>query len=121
MVLENLLHNAWKFTSKTPDACIEIGEQWNQDEHIYFVRDNGAGFDPAYISKLFAPFERLHSSQEFTGSGIGLATVKRIIDRHGGRIWAESEPGKGATFYFTLEKARPTSTDTAETHAHLTH
>ena len=102
VALENLLHNAWKFTSKTPDARIEVGEQPGRREHIYFVRDNGAGFDPAYASKLFLPFERLHSAGEFVGSGIGLATVKRIIDRHGGRIWAQSEPGKGATFYFTL-------------------
>ena len=121
VVLENLLHNAWKFTSKTPSARIEVGGQWNENDRIYFVRDNGAGFDPAYASKLFVPFERLHSSRDFIGSGIGLATVKRIIDRHGGRIWAESQPSEGATFYFTLERARATSSDTAQTPAQLTH
>ena len=120
VVLENLLHNAWKFTSRTADAQIEIGEQRSGSEHVYFVRDNGAGFDPALASKLFLPFERLHSSREFVGSGIGLATVKRIIDRHGGRIWAESKLRQGAAFYFTLEKTGPIADATPQPHAHAT-
>lgn len=103
-MLENLLHNAWKFTGKTRGATIEVGDQWDEHGHTYFVRDNGAGFDPALASTLFVPFERLHPSRDFTGSGIGLATVKRIVDRHGGRIWAEANPGKGATLYFTLAR-----------------
>jgi signal transduction histidine kinase len=114
VALENLLHNAWKFTSKSPDACIEVGEQQSKHGRVFFVRDNGAGFDPALGQKLFVPFERLHSSRDFTGSGIGLATVKRIIDRHGGRIWAEGKPGKGATFYFTLNSAEPALAAVAE-------
>jgi light-regulated signal transduction histidine kinase (bacteriophytochrome) len=102
IAFENLLGNAWKFTSKTPNARIEMGASTEGDERVYWVRDNGAGFDEAQLAKLFVPFKRLHSQQEFPGTGIGLATVKRIIQRHQGRVWAESEPGKGATFYFTL-------------------
>lgn len=105
--LENLLCNAWKFTSKTAKARIEVGAMMHGGEQVYFVRDNGAGFKEAETSKLFMPFERMHSQQEFAGTGLGLATVKRIIERHQGRIWAESEPGQGATFYFTLEPASP--------------
>jgi len=107
VMLENLLQNAWKFTGKTPEACIEVGEQWDERGHSYFVRDNGAGYDPALASKLFVPFERLHPSRDFTGSGIGLATVKRIVDRHGGQIWAKAEPGRGSTSYFTLSPGEP--------------
>lgn len=103
VALENLLHNAWKFTGKTPETVIEVGERIENGEHIYFVRDNGAGFETSSASKLFVPFARLHSPREFAGTGLGLTTVKRIIDRHGGRIWAESEPGKGSIFHFTLE------------------
>jgi light-regulated signal transduction histidine kinase (bacteriophytochrome) len=105
-VLENLLGNAWKFTSKAPAARIEFGEKRErhdgQEERIYFVRDNGAGFDMAQADKLFQTFQRLHGPDDFPGSGIGLATVKRVIHRHGGRVWAEGAEGQGATFYFTL-------------------
>jgi signal transduction histidine kinase len=102
VVLQNLLGNAWKFTEKQSAAKIELGTARIEDEDAYFIRDNGAGFDARYADKLFAPFQRLHSAEEFSGVGIGLATVQRIIHRHGGHIWATSEVGKGATFYFTL-------------------
>jgi PAS domain S-box-containing protein len=102
-VLENLIANAWKFSSKKSSAEISVGKETGADQQpVYFVRDNGAGFDMAYVDKLFGTFQRLHSPEEFAGSGIGLATVKRIITRHGGRIWACSSVGEGATFYFTL-------------------
>lgn len=96
-VLENLLANAWKFTRKREEARIEFGAAGD----AFYVRDNGAGFDPAHAAKMFRPFQRLHSSREFEGTGIGLATVQKIIERHGGRAWAEGEPDKGATIYFT--------------------
>ncbi|MET0081929.1 MAG: ATP-binding protein [Sedimenticola sp.] len=102
IVLENLLGNAWKYTGKTSAAVIEFGTAEMEDETAYYVRDNGAGFDMAYADKLFRPFQRLHSDEEFQGTGIGLATVQRIIQRHGGRLWAEGAPGEGAVFYFTL-------------------
>jgi PAS domain S-box-containing protein len=101
--LENLLGNAWKFTGKIPDARIEFGSFARASSTVYFVRDNGAGFDMGHASRLFAAFQRFHHERDFTGTGIGLATVKRIIRRHGGQVWAESAPGQGATFYFTLD------------------
>jgi PAS domain S-box-containing protein len=106
-VVQNLVENAWKFTARQENPTIEFGSMPADDAEICcFVRDNGAGFDPAYASKLFQPFQRLHAETDFAGTGIGLASVQRIIERHGGRIWAESEVGRGATFYFTLDAAR---------------
>jgi light-regulated signal transduction histidine kinase (bacteriophytochrome) len=102
IVFENLLGNAWKFTRGRSPARIEVGVTGNEPR-TYFVRDNGAGFDMAYSSKLFGMFQRLHAATEFEGTGIGLATVRRVVRRHGGRIWAESAIGNGATFFFTLE------------------
>jgi PAS domain S-box-containing protein len=121
VALSNLFENAWKFTSKTENARIEFGavdnalriaecglrnetlaEQVKQGKRVYYVRDNGAGFDPHYADRMFWPFHRLHTDQEFEGTGIGLAIVERVVRRHGGKVWAEGEPGKGATFYFTL-------------------
>jgi signal transduction histidine kinase len=102
VVLGNLLENAWKFSSHTAEPRIEFSSTMVNGERVLLVRDNGAGFDPEYKSKLFAPFQRLHRQEEFPGTGVGLATVSRIVHRHGGWITAESQPGKGATFYFTL-------------------
>jgi len=103
IALENLLGNAWKFTANTQQPVIEFGLAEDKGKKTYFVRDNGAGFNMEYASKLFHPFQRLHSASEFAGTGIGLASVQRIITRHGGRVWAEGVVGKGATFYFTLD------------------
>jgi signal transduction histidine kinase/ligand-binding sensor domain-containing protein len=102
IVLENLMGNAWKFTGKEAAARIEFGQTTGEGGAIYYVRDNGAGFDMTYVQKLFGAFQRLHTVEEFPGTGIGLATVQRIIRRHGGRVWGESVPGRQTTFYFTL-------------------
>ncbi len=101
-VLQNLLGNAWKYTSQKPQARIEFGLCDDRQMRCCFVRDNGAGFDMSGVHRLFKPFQRLHSKSEFPGSGIGLANVQRIVSRHGGRIWAEGKPGEGAVFYFSL-------------------
>jgi light-regulated signal transduction histidine kinase (bacteriophytochrome) len=102
IMIENLFENAWKFTRKVPEAQIEFGVTERNGQRTYFVRDNGVGFDMKYVDKLFKPFQRLHSTEEFPGTGIGLASVQRIVQRHGGRVWAEGKTGEGATFYFTL-------------------
>jgi light-regulated signal transduction histidine kinase (bacteriophytochrome) len=107
IVLQNLLRNAWKFTSRTPNPQIDFGSLTGGPAPIYFVRDNGAGFDQRMATHLFKPFQRLHAESDFSGTGIGLATVQRIIERHAGKIWAEAEVGKGATFYFTLGPNEP--------------
>lgn len=101
-LLQNLIDNAWKFTSKTPQSRIEFGATGQDGETVYFVRDNGAGFDMRFAEKLFIPFQRLHQAVEFPGTGLGLATVQQIVNRHGGKLWAEGKVGRGATFYFTL-------------------
>ncbi|MBE3032390.1 MAG: PAS domain S-box protein, partial [Actinobacteria bacterium] len=102
IVLQNVLANAWKFTSRKPQAHIAVGVERRDDGAAYYVRDDGAGFDATYVDKLFTPFQRLHAANEFPGTGIGLATVKRIVRRHGGSVWAEGAVDSGATFYFTL-------------------
>ena len=105
IALENLIGNAWKFTGKKAQARIDVGAAEENGEPVYFVRDNGVGFDMSYVHKLFVPFERLHDLSEFEGTGIGLTIVRRVINRHGGRVWAESKVGEGTTIYFTLGKA----------------
>jgi light-regulated signal transduction histidine kinase (bacteriophytochrome) len=107
IALTNLLENAWKFTARQPAACIEFGMMTATGEPTYFVRDNGAGFDMAFSAKLFGVFQRLHSGSEFEGTGIGLATVQRIVRRHGGRIWAQGALNQGASFYFTFSGKEP--------------
>ncbi len=102
-MLQNLLDNAWKFTSKKAEAEISFGITIYEGLQTYYVCDNGAGFNMIYAGKLFEPFKRLHSAKEYSGTGIGLASVKRIIRRHGGQIWAGGEVDRGATFYFTLK------------------
>ena len=103
ILLENLLRNAWKYTARNEQARIEVGRPNNADRTVFSVRDNGVGFDMSKAERLFKPFHRLHSSREFEGTGIGLAIAKNIVDKHGGRIWAEAAPDKGASFFFRLE------------------
>jgi light-regulated signal transduction histidine kinase (bacteriophytochrome) len=107
IAVENLLDNAWKYTANAERSHVVVGSQSGEQGPVYFVRDNGVGFDMAYSAKLFGPFQRLHAESQFPGTGIGLVTVQRIIARHGGRIWAEAEPNHGATFYFTLGHPAP--------------
>lgn len=101
-VMQNLVGNAWKFSARQAEACIEVGCEASTDGLRYFVKDNGVGFDMTQAQNLFTIFERLHSQHEFSGTGVGLATVQRVVQRHGGRVWAESQTNQGATFYFTL-------------------
>ncbi|MFQ5953284.1 MAG: ATP-binding protein, partial [Candidatus Omnitrophota bacterium] len=103
-VVINILSNAIKFTRPKKEAVIEVGSKTEKEKIIYYVKDNGVGFDAKYKDKLFNVFQRLHRAEEFEGTGIGLANIKRIIAKHGGEVWAESELGKGATFYFSLPK-----------------
>jgi PAS domain S-box-containing protein len=121
-VLENLLGNAFKFSARTAGARIEFGADASPNGvPVYYVKDNGAGFDPSYAYKLFGPFQRLHAASEFAGTGIGLAIVRKIVARHGGRVWAESAPGEGAVFYFTLNESqtqRQPRTALAQPHGH---
>jgi signal transduction histidine kinase len=114
IALENLMRNAWKYTSTHQKARIEFGSEVKDGRKVYFVRDDGAGFDPRSADRLFQPFQRLHPAAEFPGNGVGLATVQRIIRRHGGEVWAKGEVDRGATFYFTLSPLAPArlSTDT---------
>jgi light-regulated signal transduction histidine kinase (bacteriophytochrome) len=102
VILDNLLGNAWKYSGKNSEAVIEFGQTEMEGEQVYFVKDNGAGFDMDKAATMFSPFERFHTIDEFPGTGVGLATVRRILEKHDGRIWAESEVGKGSVFYFTL-------------------
>lgn len=104
VVVESLLGNAWKYTQRCPVASIAFGVAGGEEPVEYFVRDNGAGFDMRYADKLFVPFQQLHAAREFRGTGLGLATAKRIINRHGGSIRAEASVDHGATFYFTLPR-----------------
>jgi two-component system sensor kinase len=103
-VMENLLNNAIKYTRARKTAVIEVGGQEEEKETIYYVKDNGVGFEERYADKLFGVFQRLHGREEYEGTGVGLAIVKRIIERHGGRVWAEGKVDEGATFYFALPK-----------------
>ena len=112
--LENLMGNAWKFTGKVERPRIEVGVLRDSGRSTFFVKDNGAGFDMAYANKLFGAFQRLHSERDYAGTGIGLATVQRILHRHGGRIWADAKPGKGAVFFFTLEPGAAAAEPPAE-------
>jgi signal transduction histidine kinase len=113
IAMENLLRNAWKYTSQHDHARIEFGQEAKNGRAAYFVRDDGNGFDPRSVDRLFQPFQRLHSAAEFPGNGIGLATVKRIIQKHGGEVWAEGAVEKGASFYFTLGGSRNAASDRA--------
>jgi len=112
IALTNLLANSWKFTRQREPAHISFGGDTRDGEAVFFVKDDGVGFDIRYADKLFGAFQRLHNDSEFEGTGIGLATVQRIVHRHGGRVWAESEVGKGSTFYFTLPPAEASEAGT---------
>jgi len=105
ILMDNLLRNSWKYTSHHDRARIEFGTMTNGKQTVYFVKDDGSGFDPRAADRLFQPFQRLHSPDEFPGNGVGLATVRRIVQRHGGEVWAEGAVEKGATFYFTINSA----------------
>jgi light-regulated signal transduction histidine kinase (bacteriophytochrome) len=107
-LIANLLDNAWKFTSKVQSGHIHFGMTEQKGEVVFFVRDDGVGFDMGHADKLFAPFQRLHTISEFAGTGIGLATAQRIVHRHGGRVWADGTVNQGATFYFTVAGRGPT-------------
>jgi light-regulated signal transduction histidine kinase (bacteriophytochrome) len=107
IVLQNLIENAIKYSSKTQGALIQIGCMELDGEHVFFVRDNGIGFDMQYVDRIFQPFERLHREVDYPGTGIGLANVRRIVTRHHGRVWASSQPGEGASFYFTVGESAP--------------
>jgi signal transduction histidine kinase len=111
VLMENLLRNAWKYTSRHDSARIEFGSLLEDGETTYFVKDDGSGFDPHAADRLFQPFQRLHSRSEFPGNGVGLATVRRIVHRHGGEIWAQGAVEKGATFYFKIRSLRPSITE----------
>ena len=106
IALDNLLGNAWKYSDKQAHARIEFGRSDKEGDETYFIKDNGIGFDMRFADKLFSSFQRLHKASEYEGTGIGLATVQRIIHRHGGRIWGEAEPNKGASFYFTISERK---------------
>ena len=106
VVLDNLLRNAWKFTAKHPTARIELGQHRDNGHRVFFVTDDGAGFDMAHANLLFAPFQRLHRQSDFEGTGVGLATVQRIIHRHGGQLWADGAVERGASFSFTLSEVK---------------
>jgi signal transduction histidine kinase len=111
IVMENLLNNAWKFTGCRPNGRIEVGVEERGGSKVYYVRDNGAGFEAEHAKRIFRVFERLHPERQFPGTGIGLSIVERIILRHGGRVWAEGAVNEGATFFFTLPVASKTSRD----------
>lgn len=104
-VLENLLSNAVKFSRKAEHPTVEVGALVEERENVYFVKDNGVGFDMKYVNAIFGVFQRLHNSEEFEGTGVGLAIVEQIVTKHGGRVWAKSEPGQGASFYFSLPRS----------------
>jgi len=103
LALENLLRNAWKFTSTKKLARIEFGTTTKDDNPVYFISDNGVGFDTRYAQKIFEPFQRIHAQKQFEGTGVGLSIVQKVVWRHGGKVWAKGEVGKGATFFFTLQ------------------